>query len=45
MTIPASYWVISLRPAYRGATQEQLDALLAECRAAEVLNTNDGGGT
>lgn len=33
--IPASYWARSLRPAYRGASQEELDALLEECRAEE----------
>ena len=32
--IPASYWRLSLRPEYRGATQERLDALLASCREA-----------
>lgn len=32
--IPASYWRVSLRPAYRGASQEALDVLLAECREA-----------
>lgn len=35
-SIPASYWRASLSPAYRGATQEALDALLEECRRAEV---------
>jgi len=34
--IPSSYWRRSLRPAYRGASQEALDALLEECRAAEA---------
>jgi hypothetical protein len=33
MTIPPRYWALSLRPSYRGASQEALDSLLAECRA------------
>jgi hypothetical protein len=33
--MPSTYWRTSLSPAYRGASQEQLEQLLAACRAAE----------
>lgn|GEM_PF-3199373 len=43
-TIPASYWKISLGRAYRGASQEELDALMAQCREAEVVEETDEPG-